>query len=114
MERKVALITGITGQDGSFLAGFIRKKVMMAVHTVHHQRCVVCHWRTAIAHLEGKPTFLALCRFGDSMISISDSVTEIYNLAAQSHVQVGSTLRNLANVDAGALSILQRLSVCVG
>ena len=61
MERKVALITGITGQDGSFLAEFLLDKGYDVHGTIRRSSV---DFRERIAHLEGKPNFsLALCRF---------------------------------------------------
>ena len=90
MERKVALITGITGQDGSFLAEFLLEKGYDVHGTIRRSSV---DFRERIAHLEGKPNFhLHYADLGDSMsiLQVVSKVrpTEIYNLAAQSHVQV--------------------------
>ena len=90
MERKVALITGVTGQDGSYLSEFLLEKGY-EVHGIIRRSSV--DYRERIAHLEGKPNFhLHYGDMGDSMsiLQIVSLVkpTEIYNLAAQSHVQV--------------------------
>lgn len=88
--RKVALITGITGQDGSFLAEFLLEKGYDVHGTIRRSSV---DFRERIAHLEGHPAFhLHYADLGDST-SLSQVVkrvkpTEIYNLAAQSHVQV--------------------------
>lgn len=87
---KTALITGITGQDGSFLAEFLLDKGY-DVHGIIRRSSV--DYRERIAHLEGKPHFhLHYADMGDSMslVKLVGKVqpTEIYNLAAQSHVQV--------------------------
>ena len=94
-NRKVALITGVTGQDGSFLAEFLLKKGYDVHGTIRRSSV---DFRERIAHLEGKPHFhLHYADMSDSMsiIQVVQKVrpTEIYNLAAQSHVQV-STRRN--------------------
>ena len=87
---KVALITGITGQDGSFLAEFLLEKGYDVHGTIRRSSV---DFRERIAHLEGHPDFhLHYADLGDST-SLSQVVkrvkpTEIYNLAAQSHVQV--------------------------
>jgi hypothetical protein len=96
MERKVALITGITGQDGSFLAEFLMEKGYDVHGTIRRSSV---DFRERIAHLEGKPNFhLHYADLTDSMsmLQVVSKVrpTEIYNLAAQSHVQV-RTRRNL-------------------
>lgn len=83
---KTALITGITGQDGSFLAEFLLDKGY-DVHGIIRRSSV--DYRERIAHLEGKPHFhLHYADMGDSMslVKLVGKVqpTEIYNLAAQS------------------------------
>lgn len=82
---KTALITGITGQDGSFLAEFLLDKGY-DVHGIIRRSSV--DYRERIAHLEGKPHFhLHYADMGDSMslVKLVGKVqpTEIYNLAAQ-------------------------------
>ena len=54
MERKVALITGITGQDGSFLAEFLLEKGYDVHGTIRRSSV---DFRERIAHLEGQPKF---------------------------------------------------------
>lgn len=111
MNRNVALITGITGQDGSYLSEFLLEKGY-EVHGIIRRSSV--DYRERIAHLEGKPCFhLHYADLGDSM-SIMQVVSkvrpdEIYNLAAQSHVQVSfDAPEYTANVDAvGVLRILE-------
>ena len=109
--RKVALITGITGQDGSFLAEFLLEKGYDVHGTIRRSSV---DFRERIAHLEGHPAFhLHYADLGDST-SLSQVVkrvkpTEIYNLAAQSHVQVSfDSPEFTADVDAtGVLRILE-------
>ena len=116
MERKVALITGVTGQDGSFLSEFLLDKGY-DVHGIIRRSSV--DFRERIAHLEGRPHFhLHYGDLGDSM-SIMQVVgkvrpTEIYNLAAQSHVQVSFEAPEFtANVDAtGVLRVLEAVRLC--
>ena len=86
---KTALITGITGQDGSFLAEFLLEKGYEVHGTIRRSSV---DYRERIAHLEGRPHFhLHYADLGDSMslIQVVGKVRpdEIYNLAAQSHVQ---------------------------
>ena len=65
MERKVALITGITGQDGSFLAEFLLEKGYDVHGTIRRSSV---DFRERIAHLEGKPNFhLHNAELSDSM-----------------------------------------------
>jgi GDPmannose 4,6-dehydratase len=111
MDKKIALITGITGQDGSYLAEFLLEKGY-AVHGTIRRSSV--DFRERIAHLEGKPNFhLHYADLGDSMsiLGVISKVrpTEIYNLAAQSHVQVSfDSPEFTADVDAvGVLRILE-------
>ena len=111
MEKKVALITGITGQDGSYLAEFLIEKGYEVHGTIRRSSV---DFRERIAHLEGKPNFhLHYADLGDSMsiLGVIGKVkpTEIYNLAAQSHVQVSfDSPEFTADVDAvGVLRILE-------
>ena len=88
-KQNIALITGITGQDGSYLAELLLEKGY-DVHGIIRRSSV--DYRERIAHLEGKPHFhLHYADLGDSMsiVGVVSEVrpTEIYNLAAQSHVQ---------------------------
>ena len=111
MENKVALITGITGQDGSYLAEFLLEKGYEVHGTIRRSSV---DYRERIAHLEGTPHFhLHYADLGDSMsiLGVISKVrpTEIYNLAAQSHVQVSfDSPEFTADVDAvGVLRILE-------
>ena len=114
--KKVALITGITGQDGSYLAEFLLEKG----YDVHGMiRRNSSDYRERIAHLEGVNNFhLHFGHLGDSMsiISIINKVKpdEIYNLAAQSHVQVSfDSPEFTADVDAtGVLRVLEAVRQC--
>jgi GDP-mannose 4,6-dehydratase len=111
MAKNIALITGITGQDGSYLSEFLLDKDY-EVHGIIRRSSV--DFRERIAHLEGHPHFhLHYADLGDSMslIGVIGRVrpTEIYNLAAQSHVQVSfDSPEYTANIDAtGVLRILE-------
>ena len=53
-NRKVALITGITGQDGSYLAELLLEKGYDVHGTIRRSST---DFRVGIAHLEGKPNF---------------------------------------------------------
>ena len=113
---KKALITGVTGQDGSYLAEFLMNKGYDVHGTIRRSSV---DYRERIAHLEGKPNFhLHYADMGDSM-SIMQVVAkvrpdEIYNLAAQSHVQVSFDAPEFtANVDAvGVLRVLEAVRLC--
>ena len=113
---KTALITGVTGQDGSYLAEFLLEKGY-DVHGIIRRSSV--DFRERIAHLEGQPHFhLHYGDMGDSMglVQVVDKVQpdEIYNLAAQSHVQVSfDSPEFTADVDAtGVLRILEAVRAC--
>ena len=108
---KKALITGVTGQDGSYLAELLLEKGY-DVHGVIRRSSV--DYRERIAHLEGQPHFhLHYADMGDSMsmVQVIGKVKpdEIYNLAAQSHVQVSfDSPEYTAQVDAlGVLRVLE-------
>lgn len=113
---KTALITGITGQDGSFLAELLLEKGYDVHGTIRRSSV---DYRERIAHLEGKPHFhLHYADIGDSM-SIMQVVSkvrpdEIYNLAAQSHVQVSfDSPEYTADIDAtGVLRVLEAVRLC--
>ncbi len=111
MNTNIALITGVTGQDGSYLSEFLLAKGY-EVHGIIRRSSV--DFRERIAHLEGTPNFhLHYADMGDSMslVKLVGKVqpTEIYNLAAQSHVQVSFDAPEFtADVDAvGVLRILE-------
>ena len=108
---KTALITGITGQDGSYLAEFLLEKGYEVHGTIRRSSV---DFRERIAHLEGTPHFhLHYADLGDSMsvLGVIGKVRpdEIYNLAAQSHVQVSfDSPEFTADVDAvGVLRVLE-------
>ena len=108
---KVALITGITGQDGSYLAEFLLEKGY-EVHGITRRASTSNTAR--IDHLMGKITL----HDGDlsdasSLIRIISLVRpdEIYNLAAQSHVQVSFDVPEYSS-DVDALGVLRLLESC--
>lgn len=116
LEKKIAIITGITGQDGSFLAEFLLEKGYDVHGTIRRSSV---DYRERIAHLEGRPNFhLHYADLTDSMsmLQVIGKVrpTEIYNLAAQSHVQVSfDSPEFTANVDAtGVLRVLEAVRLC--
>ena len=113
---KKALITGVTGQDGSFLSEFLLNKGYEVHGTIRRSSV---DFRERIAHLEGNPNFhLHYADLGDSLslIQVIGKVRpdEIYNLAAQSHVQVSfDSPEFTANVDAtGVLRVLEAVRLC--
>lgn len=113
---KTALITGVTGQDGSYLSELLLEKGY-DVHGIIRRSSV--DFRERIAHLEGHPCFhLHYADLTDSL-SIMQVVQkvrpdEIYNLAAQSHVQVSfDSPEFTTNVDAiGVLRVLEAVRLC--
>ncbi|MCM1309512.1 MAG: GDP-mannose 4,6-dehydratase [Bacteroides sp.] len=108
---KTALITGVTGQDGSFLAELLLDKGYDVHGTIRRSSV---DFRERIAHLEGHQRFhLHYADLTDSMsiLQVIGKVRpdEVYNLAAQSHVQVSfDSPEYTANTDAtGVLRILE-------
>ncbi len=118
MSKKIALIFGVTGQDGSYLAEFLLKKNYI-VHGIKRRSSSFNTER--IDHIYQDPHIKNrnfILHFGDITDSLSVSSLikkikphEIYNLAAQSHVAVSfETPENTANADAlGALRILEAI-----
>lgn len=114
--RKKALITGVTGQDGSYLAEFLLEKG----YEVHGMiRRSSTDYRERIAHLESEEHFHL--HYGDladsvSLFSVIGTIrpNEIYNLAAQSHVQVSFEVPEYtADVVAiGVLRVLEAVRLC--
>ncbi len=107
---KTALITGITGQDGSYLAEFLLEKGY-DVHGIVRRSSV--DRRERIEHLDGNPRFHI--HYGDmtdsiSLVKIVSAVKpdEIYNLAAQSHVKVSFDVPEYT-ADADAIGTLRML-----
>ena len=117
---KIALITGVTGQDGAYLAESLLKKGYI-VHGIKRRSSMFNTHR--IDHLytdshEGKTNFYL--HYGDltdstNIIRIVQEVQpdEIYNLAAQSHVRVSfETPEYTANADAvGTLRLLEAIRI---
>jgi len=118
MKKKIALIFGITGQDGSYLAQFLIDKGYI-VHGVKRRSSSFNTGR--IDHLYQGPQVKSrnfILHYGDITDSLSVSTmiknikpNEIYNLAAQSHVAVSFEVPEYtANADAvGALRILEAI-----
>lgn len=113
---KTALITGVTGQDGSYLAEFLLDKGY-DVHGIIRRSSV--DFRERIAHLEGNPHFhLHYADLADSMslMQVIGKVRpdELYNLAAQSHVQVSFDVPEFTAdvVATGVLRVLEAVRLC--
>jgi len=118
MKKKIALIFGITGQDGSYLAQLLLKKKYI-VHGVKRRSSSLNTGR--VDHIYQDPherTRKFILHYGDvtDAISVSSLIkkikpNEVYNLAAQSHVAVSFEVPEYtANADAiGALRILEAI-----
>ena len=118
MKKKIALIFGITGQDGSYLAEFLLKKNYI-VHGVKRRSSSINTSR--VDHIYQDPhekNYKFRLHYGDitDASSVSNIISytkpnEIYNLAAQSHVAVSFEVPEYtANADAlGALRILEAI-----
>ena len=113
---KKALITGVTGQDGSYLAEFLLEKDY-EVHGI--VRRASTEKKERIDHLEGNPNFHL--HYGDltdslSLVKIISKVEpdEIFNLAAQSHVAVSFEVPEYT-ADAtgtGVIRLLEAIRTC--
>ena len=118
MKKKKALIFGITGQDGSYLAEFLLKKNYI-VHGVKRRSSSINTFR--VDHIYQDPhekNYNFRLHYGDitDSLSVSNIIKrtkpdEIYNLAAQSHVAVSFEVPEYtANADAlGVLRILEAI-----
>src|SRR6266853_2007871 len=118
MADRVALITGVTGQDGAYLADLLLHKGYI-VHGIKRRSSSFNTGR--VDHLYQGPherNVRFTLHYGDmtdatNLIRIVQEVqpTEIYNLAAQSHVQVSfETAEYTANADAlGTLRLLEAI-----
>jgi len=117
-ERRVALITGITGQDGSYLAEFLLEKGY-EVHGIIRRSSTFNTQRIEHLYKDRHETNVKLfLHYGDltdscNLISVLSQVkpTELYNLGAQSHVKVSFSMSEYtANVDGlGTLRLLDAM-----
>ena len=120
MQAKTALITGITGQDGAYLAEFLLAKGY-AVHGIKRRTSLINTQRIDHLYQDPHETDVRLTlHYGDmtdslSLLRVIQTVQpdEIYNLAAQSHVAVSFEEPEFtANADAlGALRILEAIRI---
>jgi GDPmannose 4,6-dehydratase len=120
MQNKIALITGVTGQDGAYLAELLLNKDYI-VHGIKRRSSTFNTGR--VDHLYRdlhEPDVRFKLHYGDltdgtNLIRIIQEVqpTEIYNLAAQSHVQVSfEAAEYTANADAiGTLRLLEAIRI---
>ena len=121
MKKKIALITGITGQDGSILAKFLLKKNYI-VHGIKRRSSSFNTQRIDDIYKDVHDKNINLfLHYGDmtdssSILNLIRKIkpNEIYNLAAQSHVKVSfETPEYTANADAiGTLRILEAIRAC--
>src|SRR5665647_2254129 len=120
MAGNVALITGVTGQDGAYLAELLLAKGYI-VHGIKRRSSSLNTGRIDHLYVDPHvPNARFFLHFGDStdstnLIRLIQDVqpTEIYNLAAQSHVQVSfETPEYTANADAlGTLRLLEAIRI---
>ena len=118
-KQKIALCTGITGQDGSYLAELLLEKNYI-VHGIKRRSSSFNTDRIDHLYKERKESSNFFLHYGDltdstNLIRIIQEVQpdEIYNLAAQSHVKVSfETPEYTANADAiGTLRILEAIRI---
>jgi len=118
--KKVAFITGITGQDGSYLAEFLLDKGYI-VHGMIRRSSSFNTGRIDHLYVDRHEQTSLHLHYGDmadstALVHIIGQIQpdEIYNLAAQSHVQVSFELpENTGNVDAlGTLRVLDAIRTC--
>ena len=120
MTAKIALITGITGQDGAYLAEFLLHKGY-TVHGIKRRSSSLNTGRVdhlyIDPHLDKAKFFMHYGDMSDAtnLIRLIQTIdpSEIYNLAAQSHVQVSfETPEYTANADAlGTLRMLEAIRI---
>jgi GDPmannose 4,6-dehydratase len=120
-KRRVALVTGVTGQDGAYLAEYL----LGLGYTVHGVKRRSSSFNTArIDHLYEDPhagNVPFLLHYGDmtdstNLIRLMQQIrpTEIYNLAAQSHVGVSLRPGIFANATRSACCVPQAIRILGG
>ena len=120
MKKKVALITGVTGQDGSYLARLLLSK-NYEVHGIKRRSSSINTKRIDDIYQDpSSKNYIFKLHYGDmtdslSLLNLISKIKpdEIYNLAAQSHVAVSfQEPEYTANSDAlGALRILEAIKI---
>jgi len=118
MKKKIALITGVTGQDGSYLAEFLLKKKYI-VHGIIRRSSSINTARLDSIYqkpIEGKKNFII--HYGDmndqsslTKLIFKIKPNEVYNLAAQSHVKV-SFENPVYTAETNAIGTLKLLEAC--
>lgn len=119
MKNKVAFITGVTGQDGAYLSEFLLQKGY-CVHGLQRRSSLSNTDRIDVLYEQYHPKNQFFLHYGDmtdstNLIRLISEIkpSEIYNLAAQSHVQVSfETPEYTANADAlGTLRLLEAIRI---
>jgi len=119
MTDKVALVTGVTGQDGAYLAELLLKRGYL-VHGIKRRSSSFNTGRVDHLYIDPHEATRFFMHYGDltdatNLIRIVQETrpTEIYNLAAQSHVQVSfETPEYTANSDGlGTLRLLEAIRI---
>ena len=119
MKKKIALIAGITGQDGSYLAEFLLKKNYI-VHGIKRRASSLNTSRIDHIYVDAHHSTNFFLHYGDVTVSnvLSDLIkkikpNEIYNLAAQSHVLTSFSIPDYTTqVNAlGTLRILEAIKL---
>ena len=112
MKNKKALITGITGQDGSYLTELLLSKGY-EVHGIVRRHSVAENQDARLQKIDGE----VICHYGDlldypSLVRIMTEVMpdEIYNLAAMSHVRISFDMPSYT-IQTNALGVLNILEV---
>lgn len=110
---KIALVTGIGGQDGSYLAEHLLDDGC-EVHGIVRRQSVAAHQDARLIHLKSE----VVLHYGDllDVVSLTRIVgkvrpTEVYNLAAQSHVRISSDVPSFT-AQTNGLGVLNLLDVC--
>ena len=113
MKKKTAFITGIAGQDGSYLSEYLLKK-NYKIYGIVRRNSVVEHQVNRIEHLSKKVEL----SYGDlldetSLMKVLSKVKpdEIYNIAAQSHVKISFDIPQFT-VKTNSLGVLNLLEAC--
>lgn len=116
LKKKVALITGVSGQDGSYLAEHLLS-LGYEVYGIVRRQSTPEHQESRISHLDNRiVTFYGDLSDQSSLERILKEVQpdEIYNLAAQSHVRVSFDIpQYTAQTNAlGVLNLLEAYRIC--
>jgi len=118
LSKKVAFITGITGQDGSYLTEFLLQKGYEVHGLIRRSSSFNTGRIDHIYQDPHTPNPKLILHYGDltdgvNMTNLIHQIqpTEVYNLGAQSHVQVSFTMpQYTAQVDAvGAVALLESI-----